>query len=160
MKEDQSRHWVILCDPWPIWHTSELTHDPRDPRPMTYELWLLHTCCINSRHLYPVYTIQPVVNPVVQPVWQSAVSCKQTSNRLSRGCQTGLTTGLKIVLNEQPLFVQPVVKPGWTTGLTTGCIHDTAGCQTGCLVKRVWQPVECLYTRYNRLSNLTIGCIM
>ena len=38
------------------------------------------------------------------------------------GCTTGLTT----VLNEQ-LFIQPVVKPG----LTTGCIHDTAGCQTG-----------------------------
>jgi len=34
------------------------------------------------------------------------------------GCQTGLTT----VLNEQPLFVQPVVKPGCTTRLTTGCI--------------------------------------
>jgi len=34
-------------------------------------------------------------------------------------------------LNEQPLFVQLVVKPGCTTGLTTGCIHDTAGCQTG-----------------------------
>jgi len=31
------------------------------------------------------------------------------------GCQTGLTT----VLNEQPLFVQPVVKLGCTTGLTT-----------------------------------------
>jgi len=36
------------------------------------------------------------------------------------GCQTGLTTGLTTVLNEQPLFVQPVVKPGCTTGLTTG----------------------------------------
>jgi len=44
------------------------------------------------------------------------------------GCTTGLTTGLTTVLNEQPLFVQPVVKPGCTTGLTTGCIHDTAGC--------------------------------
>jgi len=67
------------------------------------------------------------------------------------GCQPvvqpGLTTGLTSVLNEQPLFVQPVVKPGCTTVLTTGCIHDTAVCQTGC------QTVECLYTRYNRLSN-------
>jgi len=43
-----------------------------------------------------------------------------------------LSTGLITVLNEQPLFVQPVVKPGCTTGLTIGCIHDTAGCQTGC----------------------------
>ena len=55
-----------------------------------------------------VYTIQPVVK--------------------TAGCQTGLTA----VLNEQPLFVQPVVKPGCTTGLTTGCMHDTAICQTGC----------------------------
>ena len=36
------------------------------------------------------------------------------------------------MLNEQPLFVQPVVKPGRTTGFTTGCIYDTAVCQTGC----------------------------
>jgi len=70
------------------------------------------------------------------------------------GCQTGLTIGLTTVLNEQPLFVQPVVKPGCTTGLTTGCIHDTAFVKP--VVKRVWQPVECLYTRYNRLS--TTGC--
>jgi len=55
-------------------------------------------------------------------------------------------TGLTTVLNEQ-LFVQPVVKPGCTTRLTTGCrysrlsnridnrlnvyIHDTTGCETG-----------------------------
>jgi len=32
--------------------------------------------------------------------------------------------------------------------LTTGCIHDTASCQTGCLT-----GVECLNTGYNRLSN-------
>jgi len=53
---------------------------------------------------------------------------------------------LTTVLNEQPLFVQPVVKPGYTTGLTTGCIHDKP------VVKRVWQPVECMYTRYNRYN--------
>jgi len=45
-------------------------------------------------------------------------------------CETSCTTGLTTVLNEQPLFVQPVVKPGCTTGLTTDCIHDTAVCQT------------------------------
>ena len=38
------------------------------------------------------------------------------------GCQSGCQTGLTTVLNEQPLFVQPVVKPGCTTGLTTVCI--------------------------------------
>jgi len=42
------------------------------------------------------------------------------------GRQNGFTT----VLNDQPLFVQPVVKPGCTTGLTTCCIHDTTGCQS------------------------------
>jgi len=47
----------------------------------------------------PVYTIQPVVN------------------RLSNGFDSRLnvcihdTTGLTTVLNEQPLFVQPVVNP-------------------------------------------------
>jgi len=46
------------------------------------------------------------------------------------GCTTSLTTAL----NEQPLFVQPVVKPGLTIDLTTGCIHDTTGLTTGCFV--------------------------
>jgi len=61
-------------------------------------------------------------------------------------CQTRLTTGLTTVLNQQHCSFnrveQPVVKPGCTTGLTTGCIHDTTGCQTdlttafttGCIV--------------------------
>jgi len=61
-------------------------------------------------------------------------------NRLSAGCTIGLTT----VLNEQPMLVQPFVKPGCTTGLTTGCIHDTAGCvtvlTTGCIVYANIQP--------------------
>jgi len=35
------------------------------------------------------------------------------------GYQTGLTTQFDNRLNEQWLFVQPVVKPGCTTGLTT-----------------------------------------
>jgi len=48
-------------------------------------------------------------------------------NRVERTA-TVRSTGL----NEQPLFVQLVVKLGCTTGLTTGCIHDTASCQTGC----------------------------
>jgi len=53
-------------------------------------------------------------------------------NKHPTGCQTVLTTGLTTVLKEQLLFVQPVVKPGCTTALTTACIHDTAGCETGC----------------------------
>jgi len=47
---------------------------------------------------------------------------------------TGLTTGLTTVLNEQPLFVQPVVKPGCATQFDIRlnvCIHDTTGCLTG-----------------------------
>jgi len=74
--------------------------------------------------LYPVYTIQPVVKP---------------------GCTTSLTP----VLNEQPLFVQPVqplfvqpvVKTGCRTGLTTGCIHNT------------WQLVVLCIQTFTRLSN-------
>ena len=73
--------------------------------------WLLRW----QRYLYPVYTIQPVDNRLYRV------------NKHPSGCQTGLTT----VLNEQPLFVQPVVKLGCTTGLTTGCIYDTTSCQTG-----------------------------
>jgi len=38
------------------------------------------------------------------------------------------------------------------------CLYDAAGCPTGCTVEQpvvrpVWQPVGCLYTRYNLLSN-------
>jgi len=48
------------------------------------------------------------------------------------GCQTGCQARLlTTVLNEQPLFVQPVVKPGCTTGLTTGL---TTSLTTGCIV--------------------------
>jgi len=80
---------------------------------------------------------------------------------------------LTIVLNDQPLFVQPVVKPGCTTGLTTCCIHDTTGCQTD--FKPVWQQVvsckrdlselmcyyteiaifSCLFTTLHRMPNST-----
>jgi len=73
---------------------------------------------LNEKPLfYPIYTIQPVVRrfAVVKPVVNRV-------ERTATVCSTGL--------NEQPLFVQPVVKPGCTTGLTTGCIHDTASCQT------------------------------
>ena len=112
---------------------------------------------LNLSHvsLYPVYTIQPVVNPVVnkhptgcqsglttcwmfvytiQPVVKPVVQRGLTTvlneqTFRSTGCQTGLYNrfdkqGLTTMLNEQPLFVQLVVQPG----LTTGCIHDTAGC--------------------------------
>ena len=91
----------------------------------------------------------------------------RSDNRLYH---TGLTTGLTTVLNEQPLFVQPVVKPGSTTGLTTGCIHDTAGCHTSCqtglttgwmfvytiqlVVKPLWQPVVSCIQTFNLLPFL------
>jgi len=101
--------------------------------------------------LNPVYTIQPVV----KRVWQPAVSCKQTSKQLSNrlsnrhcsfnrvertatvrstGCQTGLYNRFDNRLyTRYSRFVKPVVK-------------------------RVWQAVECLYTRYNRLSTV-VSCI-
>ena len=63
------------------------------------------------------------------------------------GCESGLTTGLTTVLNEQPLFVQPVVKPGCTTGLTTGCI----GLTTGCIMYTNIYPVSSRFD--NRIDN-------
>jgi len=53
-------------------------------------------------------------------------------NRLSVRLSNRFDNRFANRLNKQPLFIQPVVKPCFTTGLTTGCIHDTAGCQTGC----------------------------
>jgi len=81
--------------------------------------------------LNAAYMIQPAVTPVVQPIWQPAVSCKQTSN--------GLTT----VLNQQPLFVQPVVKPGCTSGLTNTVQQPcwTNSCSFNQLSNWVVQPV-------------------
>jgi len=69
--------------------------------------------------------------------------------------------------------IQPVVKPGCATGFTTGCIHDTAVCQTGCQTgcanrfdnrlfvcmhdttswQPVWQPVASCIQTFTRLSN-------
>jgi len=63
---------------------------------------------------------------VSKPVYTiQAVSCKQTSNRLSNRV-------VQPVWQPAVYMIQPVVKP---------------------VVKRVWQPVECLYTWYNRLLN-------
>jgi len=88
-----------------------------------------------------VYTnIQPVVKPVWQPYWQPAVSCIGCIV-YTACCQTGCTTRFDNRLNEQPLFVQPVVKP-----VVINTVVKPA-------VKRVWQPVGCLFTRYSRLSN-------
>ena len=30
----QKWKWVIFCDPWPMWHITQLTRDPHDPWPM------------------------------------------------------------------------------------------------------------------------------
>ena len=110
--------------------------------------------CRSVKQSNPIYTIQPVVKPAWQRVWQPAVSCKQTSNRLSNRLSNGFDNRLTAVLNEQPLFVQSVVKPGCITILTTGCIHDTTGCQTWQPAwQRVWQPVVSCIQTLTRLSN-------
>jgi len=99
---------------------------------------------------------------VTPPTWAASLSntpCTRYSrlsnrlyNRLYRvnkhptGCQSGYQTGLTTVLNEQPLFIQPVVKPSLTTVLVD--VRST-GCQTG-LYNRFNNR---LYTRYSRLSN-------
>ena len=81
--------------------------------------------------LYPIYTIQLVDNRLYRV------------NKHPTVCQTGLTTGwmfvyttgLTTVLNKQPLFVQPVVKPGLTTML------NEQHCSFNWLLNRVVQPV-------------------
>jgi len=107
-----------------------------------------------------VYTIQLVVKPLEQP----AVSCKQTFNQLfsrfenrsnvcfhdTAGCSTAVVKPHKRTFSLAPL--KPCLHDaadssiGYPTALTTGCIVYTD-------IQPVEQPVECLYTRYRRLSN-------
>jgi len=64
---------------------------------------------------------------------------------------------LTTVLNEQPLFVQPVVKPSCTIGLITSCIHDTTGCQTG-LTTDLEQVASCKWGfSISQLTNLRLS---
>jgi len=93
--------------------------------------------------------IQPVVKPVWQPVecsytWYSLLSnqlpnIKPVAKRVSQPCWTNSRCSFNRLSNR-------VVQPG----LTTGCIVYT---NIQPVVKRVWQPVECLYTWYSRLSD-------
>ena len=64
---------------------------------------------------YPVYTIQHLV---VKRLYNRFDNRLYRVNKHPTGCQTGCQSGLTAVFNEQPLFVQPVVKPCCTTGLT------------------------------------------
>ena len=44
MASGQGRRWVTSSDPWPMWPTEYLTHDPYDPWPMVqHSRW----CCQN-----------------------------------------------------------------------------------------------------------------
>ena len=110
---------------------------------------------VHSRHVARRWKRLCQLNPFTRYNRLSNRLHNRFDNRLYRvnkhptSCQTGCQTGLTTVLNEQPLFVQPVVKPGLrtvlneqlfvqpvvkprcTSSLTTGCIHDTAGCQSG-----------------------------
>jgi len=76
--------------------------------------------------------------------YNNVISRLHDTTGCQTGCQTGFTIGMTTVLNEQPLFVQPVVKPGCTT-LWQPVVYTIQP-----VVKPVW-PVECLHTRYNRL---------
>jgi len=84
-----------------------LTRDPTRPDPV------VERCETNPRQWLDCSIIYLSGN--LKPCLHDTAGCQT-------GCTTGLTTGLTTVLNEQPLFVQSVVKPGCTTGLTTGCI--------------------------------------
>ena len=70
---------------------------------------------------------------------------------------------LTVLSTLNPVYtIQPVVKPVvqavWQPAVS--CKKHPTTCQTGCqtglttgLTNTVWQPVECLYTRYSWLSN-------
>ena len=112
----------------------------RRPAPPSSSQVPVHTCPHLSNHtgapdchrrwltLYPVYTIQPVVQTGYNQFENRLYRVNKHSTGWQTGCQTCLTTSLTTVLNEQPLFVQPVVNP-------------------------VWQPVVSCIETFNRLSN-------
>jgi len=131
---------------------------------------------LNEQWLFVQPAVKPgcttsLTNTVWQPCWTN-IGCS-FNTVVKPVVQPGLTTSLTTALNEQPLFVQQVVKAGCTTGLTTCCIHDTAVCQTGCQTglttgwmfvyttqpfvnpvrQRVWQPVVSCIQTFTRLSN-------
>ena len=74
--------------------------------------------------LYPIYTIQPVVNPVVQP----AVSCKRTSNRLSSRFDNRLNVRI-----HDTAVVKRVWQPCWTN------IHCSFNRLSNCAEQPIWQ---------------------
>jgi len=102
--------------------------------------------------LYPIYTIQPVVN--------------RFDNRVERTAPCSFNRSIERTNCSFNTVVKPVVQ----SGLTTSCIHDTAGCQTGCqtglttgwmfvytiqpVVKPAWQPVVTCIQTFNRLWQL------
>ena len=88
-----------------------------------------------------VYTIQPVIKPVWQPCW--------TNSHYSFNCQTRFDNHVERTV----LFVQPVVKLGCTSYNRFDNRVEQQPLFLQPVVKRVWQPVECMYIRYNRLSN-------
>jgi len=87
-----------------------------------------------------VYTIQPVVKPVVKLCLSNRFDKHGLTNRFDKH---GLTT----VLNEQ--FI---VQHGCQTGCTTRFDNRLYTPYSRFVKPVVKQPVECLYTRYNRLS--------
>ena len=113
-----------------------------------YEVYALYQTVTLPMTLKPRLHDTAGCQTVVQPRWQPVVSCRQTSNRLSNRLSNRFDKhSLTTVLNEQPLFVQPVVKPGCTTGSTTGCIHDTAVCQNQQRkMMCVWASLSPVYT--------------
>jgi len=118
----------------------------------------LHTILHRTDLIVFPLTLQTITTSPMMSIWGKGgfTRYNQLSNRLYNRCDNHVertATVHSTVLNAQPLFVQPVVKPRCTTGLKTGCIHDTAGCQTGCNVytniqlvvsrKRGWS-ISCL----------------
>ena len=88
-------------------------------------------------------------NHVEQTATVRSTSCQtHFDNRVEQTNCSFVQHGCQTLLNEQPLFVQPVVvQPVWQPAVYTIQLFVKP------VVKWVWQPVECLYTRYNQLSN-------
>ena len=112
-----------------------------------------NACC------YPLATwliciVSSLVKIILIPRLHDTIGCET-------GCTTGCQTGLTTVLNEQPLFVQvvvkPVVQPVWLPAVSCKQTSNRFVYTIQPVVNLVWQPCwmnsHCLFSR---LSNRVV----
>jgi len=119
------------------------------------------------------YTPFTQYNRLSNPLYNRFDNRLYRVNKHPTGCQTGCQTVLTTGLNEQTVrstwlsdrLHNPVWHPCWTNSCSFNRLSRrvvqpvwqpavyTIQPFVKLIVKWVWQPVECLYTRYNRLSN-------